>query len=60
MGSTTILKPVINTATINPNPVNQNNTFLISISVSEEEFLIEQTVIYCGMFITGQELEGVI
>lgn len=59
MSSITILKPRVDTVNINPNPVNQNKSFIISIKVSEEYVIIEQAKIYCGMFIVGQELGGV-
>lgn len=49
-----ILKPNIDSVVINPNPVNHNASFLIQVSVSEIEIVLEPTVIYCGTFYCGE------
>lgn len=53
----TLLKPSIDNATITPNPVNQNTAFLIAISASEIEIILEPIVIYCGSFYCGEDGE---
>ena len=53
--STSILKPIINNVTINPNPVNQNTAFLISIAVTEDTVILEPILMYCGTFNCGEE-----
>lgn len=53
----TILKPSISNITITPNPVNANTSFLIAISVSEIEVALEPTILYCGTFNCGEELD---
>jgi len=52
---TTILKPSIEGVLINPNPVNHNTAFLIQVSVSEIEAILEPTIIYCGIFYCGED-----
>lgn len=52
-----LLKPQIDTATLTPNPVEQNKSFLIEVSVSEIEIVLEPTVIYCGTFYCGEDGE---
>lgn len=54
---TTLLKPSIDGVTITPNPVNQNTAFLIAISVSEIEIILEPTTVYCGTFYCGEDGE---
>lgn len=54
---TTLLKPSIDSATITPNPVSQNAPFLIAISVSEIEIILEPLIIYCGTFYCGEDGE---
>jgi hypothetical protein len=53
----TLSKPKVDAATIAPNPVDQNKQFLIQISVSEIEIILEPTVIYCGTFYCGEDGE---
>lgn len=52
----TLLKPKINNVVIDPNPVDQNKQFLIQVSVSEIEIILEPTVIYCGTFYCGEDV----
>jgi len=54
---TTLLKPSIDNVAINPNPVNQNAAYLIQISVSEIEIILEPIIIYCGSFYCGEDGE---
>ena len=53
----TLLKPKIDNANIAPNPVDQNKEFLIQISVSEIEVILEPTINYCGAFYCGEDGE---
>lgn len=53
----TLLKPRIDNATIIPNPVDHNKPYLIEISVSEIEMILEPTIIYCGSFYCGEDGE---
>ena len=53
----TLSKPKVDAATIAHNPVDQNKQFLIQISVSEIEIILEPTVIYCGTFYCGEDGE---
>lgn len=53
----TLLKPQIDNANITPNPVDQNSPYLIAISVSEIEVILEPTIIYCGSFYCGEDGE---
>lgn len=54
---TTLLKPSIDGAAITPNPVNQNAAFLIAVSVSEIEVILEPIIVYCGTFYCGEDGE---
>ena len=54
--SYTLLVPQIDTVTITPNPVNQNTAFLLAISVSETEEILEPILIYSGTFYSGEEV----
>lgn len=49
-----LLKPCINDAFITPNPVDQNKPYLIQVSISEIEIILEPTIIYCGTFYCGE------
>lgn len=51
----TLLKPQIDNAIIAPNPVDQNSPYLIQVSVSEIEVILEPTIIYCGSFYCGED-----
>lgn len=53
----TLLKPQIDNAVITPNPVEQNKPYLIQVSVSEIEVILEPTIIYCGSFYCGEDGE---
>lgn len=53
----TLLKPQIDTAAITPNPVDQNKPYLIQITVTEIEVILEPAIIYCGAFYCGEEGE---
>lgn len=55
--SYSLLKPQIDNAIINPNPVDQNKQFKIQIAVSEIEIILEPTIIYCGTFYCGEDGE---
>ena len=54
---TTLLKPRVDTVTITPNPVNQNTSYFIAISVTEIEIILEPILIYCGSFNCGEDGE---
>lgn len=51
-----LLVPQINSASISPNPVNANTSFLIAISVSEIEEVLEPMIFFSGTFYAGQEV----
>jgi hypothetical protein len=53
--SISILKPSIDSVTITPNPVTINTSYLIAISVSEVEVILESILIYCGAFYCGED-----
>jgi hypothetical protein len=52
--SYTLLVPQIDAVSITPNPVNQNAAFLIAITVSEIEQILEPILIYSGTFYAGE------
>lgn len=54
--SYTLLVPQIDAVTITPNPVNQNTAFVLAISVSEIEEILEPILIYSGTFYSGEEV----
>lgn len=54
--SYTLLVPQVDTVSITPNPVNANTSFLIAISVSEIEQILEPILIYSGTFYSGEEV----
>jgi len=49
-----ISSPMIEHVSINPNPVNQNTGFLLSVRAIEVEIFILPQIIYCGTFNCGQ------
>ncbi len=51
-----ILVPEITSVAITPNPVNANTSFLIAISVTEIEQILEPIIIYSGTFYSGEEV----
>lgn len=50
-----ILVPVIQSASISPNPVNANAAFLAAVLVTEIEKVLEPVVRYCGTLMCGEE-----
>lgn len=52
-----LLKPQIDSAVITPNPVDHNKPFLIKVSVSEIEVILEPVIVYCGTFYCGEDGE---
>lgn len=52
--SYTLLVPQVDNVSIVPNPVNANTSFLIAISVSEVEEILEPILIYSGTFYAGE------
>ncbi|MEG0133412.1 MAG: hypothetical protein RR891_07670 [Clostridium sp.] len=54
--SISILVPKINAATITPNPINANTTFLISINISEVEQILEPSISYCGTISASEQI----
>ncbi|WP_346867136.1 hypothetical protein [Clostridium sp. UBA1353] len=54
--SPSILIPSIDSVTIIPNPVNANTSFLIAISVSEYEKVLESSTPLCGTMKVGEEI----
>lgn len=52
-----ISRPVINSASIAPNPTSANTTYVISVSVSEVSVEIEPLIIFCGTLNAGEEGE---
>lgn len=54
--SYTLLVPQINSVSIVPNPVSANTSFLIAITVSEIEQILEPILIYTGTFYSGEEV----
>ena len=52
--SYTLLVPQIDAVSITPNPVNQNAAFLIAITVSEIEQILEPILIYSVTFYAGE------
>lgn len=53
--SYTLLVPVIQSASLVPNPVNANTAYLMAVTVTEIELIIEPIVRYCGTIICGEE-----
>ena len=54
--SYTLLVPQIDSVSIGPNPVNANTSYLIAITVSEIEQILEPIIIYSGTFYSGEEV----
>lgn len=50
-----LLVPVIQTASIAPNPVTANTGYLLSVMVTEIELVIQPIIRYCGTFRCGEE-----
>lgn len=50
-----ILVPKIQTVSMQPNPVNANTPYLVAVSVTEIEKVLEPIVRYCGTFACGEE-----
>ncbi|MCF0149600.1 MAG: hypothetical protein HUJ77_14540 [Clostridium sp.] len=51
-----ILVPVILNISMLPNPVNQNTSLSLSVSIIEKEFVQETLISYCGTLNCGQDL----
>lgn len=54
--SYTLLVPQVDTVSIVPNPVNANTSYLLAITVSEIEQILEPILIYSGTFYSGEEV----
>ncbi len=52
--SYTLFVPQIDAVSIIPNPVNANTSYLIAITVSEIELILESITIYSGTFYSGE------
>lgn len=50
-----LLVPSVYLATISPNPVQANTAYLIAVTVTEIELIIELKIRYCGTFLCGEE-----
>ena len=50
-----LMVPVVQTAAMSPNPVNANTAYLIAVTVTEIELIIEPIIRYCGTIICGEE-----
>lgn len=52
--SYTLLVPQIDAVSITSNPVNANTSYLLAITVSEIELILEPITIYSGTFHSGE------
>lgn len=50
-----VLMPKIKEVSLTPNPVNQNSSLLVAVSITEETAILPPQIIYNGTFYSGEE-----
>lgn len=50
-----LIIPSILTSNLTPNPVSANTSYLIAVTVTETELILEPILRHCGTIICGEE-----